>query len=285
MNVGVRDENSAGFTGKVVLVTGAASGLGRAIAVAFAGAGSNLVVVDVDEVGLKETAGMVDAAGGSCMRQRVDVSNREQMEGMAEAVLREFGRVDILVNNAGVAVGGELKDIPIEDIEWIVGVNLMGEIYGTRLFLPGMVERGRGHIVNVSSLSGLAVLPLHIPYTTTKFGITGFTEALWIEAGRYGVGVTLVCPGAINTAIMSKARLHAPDAVRERVEGLWTSRLEKKGSDPEEVARRVLQAVQRNRFLLITGFESHLLYNLRRLFPGLNRRLVAAVTRLMSRGV
>ena len=283
--MGVRDENSAGFTGKVVLVTGAASGLGRAIAVAFAGAGSNLVVVDVDEVGLKETAGMVDAAGGSCMRQRVDVSNREQMEGMAEAVLREFGRVDILVNNAGVAVGGELKDIPIEDIEWIVGVNLMGEIYGTRLFLPGMVERGRGHIVNVSSLSGLAVLPLHIPYTTTKFGITGFTEALWIEAGRYGVGVTLVCPGAIKTAIMSKARLHAPDAVRERVEGLWTSRLEKKGSDPEEVARRVLQAVQRNRFLLITGFESHLLYNLRRLFPGLNRRLVAAVTRLMSRGV
>ena len=281
--MGARDENDAGFIGKVALVTGAASGLGRAIAVAFAEAGSDLVVADVDEVGLKETAGMVEAAGGRCMRQRVDVSDREQMEEMAEAVLEKFGRVDILVNNAGVAVGGELSDIPIEDIEWIVGVNLMGEVYGTRLFLPGMVERGRGHIVNVSSLSGLAVLPFHIPYTTTKFGITGFTEALWIEAGRHGVGVTLVCPGAIKTAIMSKARLHASDAVRERVEGWWTRRLEERGSDPEEVARRVLDAVRRNRFLLITGFESHLLYNLRRLFPGLTRRLVAAVTRLISR--
>lgn len=276
-------ETDAGFAGKVVLVTGAASGLGRAMAVAFAEAGSDLVIADVNEPGLKETAGMVEATGGRCVQRRVDVSSREQMEEMAGAVLDEFGRVDILVNNAGVAVGGELADIPIDDLEWIMGINLMGEMYGTRLFLPGMLERGRGHIVNVSSVSGFVVLPFHIPYTTTKFGVAGMTEALRVEAGCHGVGVTLVCPGAIRTGIMSNARLHGPDPVRDKAGGWWTRLLAGRGSEPEDVARRVLDAVRDNRFLLLTGLEAHLLYHLRRLFPGLARRLAVVATRLMSR--
>lgn len=271
------------FRGKVVLVTGAASGLGRALAVALAHEDASLVIADINEAGLSETAAMVEAAGARCMARRVDVSSREQMEAFAGEVLREQGRVDILVNNAGVGVGGELKDIPLDDFEWIVGINLMGVVYGTRCFLPGMVERGDGHIVNVGSLSGQVVLPFHIPYTTTKFAITGFTEALWAEARRHGVDVTLVCPGSMKTNIMLNTRVPETGGL-EGFAGKWKRVIEEGGMEPEKAAEKVLRAVERKRFLVFTGPESYVLYYFKRFAPGLYRRVLALATVLYSRG-
>ena len=272
-----------GFAGKIVLVTGAASGLGRGIALAFARAGSDLVLVDIDEEGLRETAAMVEGAGSRALTRRVDVSRREEMEGLAGEVLSSWGRVDILVNNAGVGVGGELEAIPIEDIEWIVGINLMGEIYGTRLFLPQMIERGEGHIVNVASLSGLVLLPFHIAYTTTKFGLTGFSTALWAEVRRHGIGVTLVCPGAVKTNISEHTRMHSKSQGQQDSAERFERLLQERGMDPEEAGRRVLEAVAAGRFLLLLGFESYLLYYLTRLFPSLMRRVVSILTGFVSR--
>jgi NAD(P)-dependent dehydrogenase (short-subunit alcohol dehydrogenase family) len=270
------------FTGKIVLVTGAASGLGRGIALAFARAGSDLVLVDINREGLDETAAMVEKAGSRSLARRVDVSRREEMEAMAEDVLSEWGRVDILVNNAGVGVGGELVNVPLDDIEWITGINLMGEIYGTRLFLSQMIERGEGHIVNIGSLSSLAVLPFHIAYTTTKFGLAGFSEALWVECHRRGVGVTLVCPGAVSTNIAEGTRAYAGSRRQKEMTERFERMLQERGMDPEKAGRLVLQAVARDRFLLIIGGEAYLLYYLRRFFPGLVRRVVSAVTGLAS---
>lgn len=284
MGTSTRANAGGGFAGKVVLVTGAAAGLGRAVAVEFARAGSDLVIVDIDDAGLEATAAMVEGKGSRCLARRVDVSSRAEMEDLAGEVLSEWGRVDILVNNAGVGVGGELADIPIDDIEWAVGINLMGEIYGTRLFLPRMIERGEGHIVNVSSVSGLVLLPFHIPYTTTKFGITGFTEALWVEVRRHGIGVTLVCPGAIKTDIMAKTRLSSRTSRPEEIRESWARLLAKAGMEPEEAARRIIKAVEKRRFLLLLGFESYLLYSMRRLCPGLMRRAVAVATALPGKG-
>ena len=269
------------FVGKIVLVTGAASGLGRALAVAFARAGSDLVLADVNEEGLRETAGMAEVHGRRCLVKRVDVSDRAGMEALAREVLAEWGRVDILVNNAGISVGGELRHIPLEEMERIVGVNLMGPIYGTRLFLPGMVERGEGHIVNISSQSGLVVLPLHIAYTTTKYGVRGFTEALWAEARCHGVDVTHVCPAGIKTNIMEATRMY-PDPPTERVkkgEEWWRRYIMNKGMEPDEAARRILEAVEKSRFLALLRGESYLLYYLARFFPGAMLRLVSAITR------
>lgn len=271
------------FSGKVVLVTGAASGLGRALAIAFAREGADLLTVDVDVDGLEGTAAKVRKAGSHCLAWRVDVSNRAEMESLAEQVLSELGRLDVLVNNAGVGVGGELRNIPMDDIEWIMGINLMGEVYGTRLFLPHMIERGEGHIVNVSSLSGLVVLPFHIPYTTTKFGITGFSEALWAEARAHGIGVTLVCPGAIKTRIMENTRLAARSEGQQQMGASWIRLLEKGGMEPDDAAEKILRAVERKRFLLLLGSEAYLLYYLRRLFPNLMRRTVALLTARVSR--
>lgn len=270
------------FTGKIVLVTGAASGLGRGIALAFARAGSDLILADINEAGLAETAAMVEAAGSRCLTKRVNVSSREQMEAMAAEVLSEWGQVNILVNNAGVGCGGELVNIPIDDIEWIVGINLMGEIYGTRLFLPQMIERGEGYIVNIASLSGLVLLPLHIAYTTTKFGLTGFSTALWAEVKRHGVGVTLICPGAVSTNIGASTRVHASESQKASTER-FQQRLQEKGMDPEEAGRLILEAVARRKFLVLLGKEAYILYYLTRLFPGLMRRIVAFITKIASR--
>ncbi len=272
------------FRGKVVLVTGAASGLGRALAIAFASEGAGLVLVDVNEVGLEETARTIRGLGSECWTRRADVSSLPDMEALAVDVLREPGRVDVLVNNAGVGVGGELKDIPLCDLDWIVGVNLKGCVYSTRLFLPQMIERGAGHIVNVSSLSGLVLLPFHIPYTTTKYAITGFSNALWAETRRHGIGVTLVCPGAIKTKIMSNARVSIVTGSGKDPTERWAWILEDRGMDPAKVAEKVLAGVRANRFLVLTGFESYALYFLWRLAPGLSRRLVSIFTAFTTRG-
>lgn len=270
------------FTGKNVLVTGGGAGLGRGIALAFGRAGARLVLLDIDETALQDTAGMLASEGVECVNVQADVSSRGQMERAASEVLNGVGSIDVLVNNAGVGVGGELKDVPLDDIDWIVGINLLGEIYGTRLFLPGMIERGSGHIVNVASLSGLVVLPFHIPYTTTKFGLVGFSEALYAELRRFGIGVTLVCPGAVKTDILSRTRSHMGG---ERGYGAFMKfqdLLGSRGMDPEEAGRMVASAVLNNRFLLLTGPEAYLLYYLRRLFPGLMRRVVARITEALT---
>ncbi len=266
------------FAGRIALVTGGASGLGRGIALAMARVGCDLVLVDLDEARLREVSSTIEDMGKKCLTRRVDVSSRTEMEMLAEEVLSELGRVDVLVNNAGVGVGGELVNVPLDDIEWITGVNLMGEIYGTRLFLPQMIMRGDGYVVNVGSLSSLVVLPFHIPYTTTKFGIAGFTEALWVECRRHGIGVSLVCPGAVSTNISERTRAYPSNERQRRTTERFERMLQEHGMDAEEAGRMVLQAMAADRFLVILGREAYLLYYLRRFFPGPMRQVVAFLT-------
>ena len=270
------------FAGKIALVTGAASGLGRGIALNFARAGCDMVLVDLDEGGLAETQSMVEGIGRKCLVRKVDVSSRAEMEVLADEVLSTWGRVDILVNNAGVGVGGELDTIPMDDIEWIIGINLMGEVYGARLFLPQMVERGEGHIVNVGSLSSLVALPLHVAYTTAKFGLAGFSEVLWAEARNHGVGVTLVCPGAVSTNIGAGTRSHYRNEKQRINEERFAAMLASKGMDPDAAGSLVLEAVARKKFLLLLGREAYFMYYFKRFLPGLQLRLVSAVSKRIS---
>ncbi len=264
--------------GRVALITGAASGLGRGLALELARRGASIVAVDINPARLEETASLVEREGSSCLVKVTDVSQWEEMRVMADEVLGQVGEVDILVNNAGVAVGGELKDIPIDAIEWIVGVNLMGEVYGTKLFLPQMIQRRQGYIVNVASLSALVLLPGHIAYTTTKHALHGFSQALWAECRRYGVGVTLVCPGAMKTNIMEGTRDFTRTKGSKKGAERWGSLLERLGKEPEDAARIIVRAMERKRFLVLIGAEAYLLYYLTRISPGIMRHLVAAVS-------
>lgn len=263
------------LAGKTALVTGAGSGIGRETALACARRGARLALCDLDAAGLAETERLVRALGGErrVLAQRVDVAKAEDMRGFAEAVHREVAAVDLLVNNAGVGLGASFLDTTLEDWRWIVDINLMGVVHGCHFFVPKMVERGAGgHVVNVASAAAYLPSELLAAYTATKYAVLGLSESLHIELHRRGIGVTALCPGIINTGITHSARLRgaagAPGAREAMVAGY-----QRRNYGPEQVARNLLRAVQRNRVLAPVAVESWFAYYVKRLAPWAVHRL------------
>lgn len=259
------------LSGKTTLVTGAASGIGRATALELARRGANLVICDVDESGLAETEQTIRSGGGEVLSRRVDVSRSEEMREFADVVHQRVEAVDLLVNNAGVALAGGVLDTTLEDWDWILGVNVRGVIDGCHFFIPPMVQRGRGgHVVIVSSGAGYSASAALAAYCTTKFAVLGLAECLAEELHRHRIGVTAICPGLIDTPITSHARLRgiytAPGYRERMVDGY-----RRRAYPPERVARNLLKAVQRNRVVAPISPEAWLIYYLKRFTPGLLR--------------
>ncbi len=257
------------LSGKTVLVTGAASGIGRESALAFARRGAHLFLGDVNPAGLDETATAIRALGRTVQTRVVNVAEREPMRAWAEEVHAAVDAVDILMNNAGVGLGGGALHTTLEDWDWIVGINLFGVIHGCHFFVPRMVARGRGgHVVNVASAAAFVATQTLAAYSTTKYAVLGLSEALRDELAPHGIGVTAVCPGMINTAITATTPLRGPDAtpeMRQRIVDLYRRR----NYGPERVAENVLRAVQRNRAVAPIAVEAWAMYYLKRLAPGL----------------
>ena len=261
------------LSGKTALVTGGASGIGRATALAFAHRGADLALCDVDEAGLAEVAEEIRQLGRDVYTERTDVADAGQMERFATSVHERVAAVDILMNNAGVAIGGPFSSTSLEDWNWILGINLKGVVHGCHFFLPRMVERGQGgHVVNVASAAGYSASSLLSAYNATKFGVLGLSEALWDELQPKGISVTAVCPGIIDTPITRSARLvgdmATPETRTEMVEGY-----QRRGYGPERVARNILKAMQRDRLVAPIAPEAWALYYLKRFAPGLSRWL------------
>jgi NAD(P)-dependent dehydrogenase (short-subunit alcohol dehydrogenase family) len=236
--VDVRD-----LSGKTVLVTGAASGIGRESALAFGARGADLVICDVDEAGLAETGELLSATGRRVMSRRVDVANPDEMGAFAAEVHGEIRALDILVNNAGVGLAASFLDTPLTDWDWLLRINLLGVIHGCHFFLPPMVSRGQGgHVVNVASLAAYMPSEELSAYTTSKYAVLGLSEALRNELHRHRIGVTAVCPGVINTPLTTTSRMRgAADAPgeRERLVRLY----ERRNYGPERVAFNMVIAV------------------------------------------
>ena len=261
------------LTDKRVLVTGAASGIGRATALAFAQRGADVVICDVNESGLQETAGEIERLGRRAFARRVDVSVRHEMREFAAWVHSTIGVLDILVNNAGVGLGATFLETPLEDWDWIVAINLMGVIHGCHFFIPPMVQRGAGgHVVNVSSAAGYVASPPLAAYSATKFAVLGLSEALRQELEPHGIGVTAVCPGIINTPITRSARLRGA-AADERAREQMVRFYERRNYGPERVAENILRAIQRNRAVAPISPEAWVFYYLKRWSPWLVYRL------------
>jgi NAD(P)-dependent dehydrogenase (short-subunit alcohol dehydrogenase family) len=273
--------------GRTALVTGAASGIGRATALALARRGAGLVVCDVNDDGLAAAAADIRALGSDVLARRVDVARAEEMEAFAAAVHERVEAVDLLVNNAGVGLGGGTLHTSLEDWRWIVGINLFGVIHGCHFFVPAMVRRGRGgHVVNVSSAAGYVASEALAAYATTKFGVFGFSEALRQELRRHRIGVTTVCPGIINTPITGSSPLRGPEATPEaRAYMIETYR--RRNYPPERVAENILRAVQRDRAVAPISPEAWIMYALKRLSPGLvawlDRRVGEQTRRAIAR--
>jgi NAD(P)-dependent dehydrogenase (short-subunit alcohol dehydrogenase family) len=259
--VAIRD-----FTNKTVLVTGAASGIGRETALAFAREGANLVLCDLDERGLEETAARIRALSRKVLTRRVDVSSPAEMEEFAAAVHREVPAVDILINNAGVGLGATFLDTTLADWDWIVGINLRGVVHGCHFFLPAMVARGQGgHVVNISSVAGyLATAELNA-YSATKFAVFGLSEGLRGELRPHGIGVTTICPGVINTPITTNSRMRGAqdEELRQAVKALY----ERRAYGPERVAANIVKAVRKGRDVAPISPEAWVMYFMKRLSP------------------
>jgi NAD(P)-dependent dehydrogenase (short-subunit alcohol dehydrogenase family) len=264
--------------GKTALVTGAGSGIGRATALALATRGASLVVCDLNEAGLDETAQAARRLGRDVLARRVDVASVDEMRTFADAVHAQVEAVDILMNNAGVGLGGGFLHTTLEDWRWIIGVNLSGVIHGCHFFLPAMVRRRRGgHVVNVASAAGYVATEALAAYSTTKFAVVGLSEALRDELRPHGIGVTAVCPGLINTPITQTSPLRGPEATAE-ARAYMVDVYRRRNYPPERVATNVLKAIQRNRAVAPISPEAWVMYVLKRLAPG----MVARVNRAMA---
>jgi len=260
--------------GMLALVTGAGSGIGRETALLCARRGAKLAICDVDESGLAATEADARRLGRDVLARAVDVSDRAQMQAFSALVHEHAGAVDLLVNNAGVGLGASFLETPLEDWDWIVPINMMGVVHGCNLFLPAMVERGHGHVVNLSSAAGYFANPSLVAYSATKFAVLGLSEAIRVELRPLGIGVTAVCPGLINTPITRNSRLRGEAvAQRERVIQLY----QRRNYGPDRVARRILHAVQHNRAVMPVTAESWALWYLSRYTPALGRRLAGVI--------
>jgi NAD(P)-dependent dehydrogenase (short-subunit alcohol dehydrogenase family) len=253
--------------GSVAVVTGAASGIGRATALECARRGADVGICDVDEAGLESAAEEIRARGRRAVARVTDVSRADAVEAFAAAVRDELGAARLLVNNAGIGVGGAFLDVPLAEFERVVGVNLMGVVHGCTSFLPAMVEARRGgHVVNVASMAGYCAGPLMTSYHATKFGVVGFSESLRPELAPHDIGVTAICPGVIDTNITRTSRFHGPDWDESRRDELVRA-FQRRGYGPDRVARKILLAVRRNRTVAPVSPEAWLGYYLKRLAP------------------
>jgi NADP-dependent 3-hydroxy acid dehydrogenase YdfG len=262
------------ISGKVAVVTGAGSGIGRALACELARRGARVAISDVDQVGLAETAKRLRVIGTRVHEQHLDVTDRAAVLAYADAVADEFGVVHTVFNNAGIAFTGDIEAMTFEQIERVMDVDFWGVVNGTKSFLPHVIASGEGHIVNISSLFGLMSIPGQSAYNAAKFAVRGFTEALRQEmiVAQHPVQVTCVHPGGIKTAIARNAdAVEGQDATA--LAQFFDSKLAKKS--PESAAAAILRAVTANRPRAVVGLDAKVLDVLVRLLGSRYQRLVA----------
>ena len=255
--------------GKVAVVTGAASGIGRAMAGRFAAEGMKVVLADLEEDALKRTERELKAAGAAVTAKRTDVSRSEDVEALARFTVDTFGAVHVLCNNAGVGVGGVTWQNTLKDWEWVLGVNLWGVIHGIRAFVPVMLEQGdECHVVNTASGAGLHTRPWLAMYCASKHAVVALSESLYHELALTGskVKVSVLCPAVVNTRIGESERNRPVDARHEEAAGVPSQQMQvmeqafrallAKGLPAEEVAEHVVEAVREERFYILTHEET-----------------------------
>jgi NAD(P)-dependent dehydrogenase (short-subunit alcohol dehydrogenase family) len=251
------------FKNKVVAITGAASGIGRALAIELAGRGARLALADMNRGALQETVSLLPA-GTQARTYGVDVSSRDAVFGFAESVQQDFGAAHFIVNNAGTSVLATVEHVTLEEMEKVLAINLWGVIYGTKAFLPIMLKQREGCIVNISSVFGLVATPCSVAYTITKFGVRGLTETLWQELDNTGVRAVLVHPGGINTNISKIPDAHFAGDLERRMS---EANLRQMTTPPADCAREIAEGLVRGKKRLLVGAGAKPLHWISRLFP------------------
>jgi NAD(P)-dependent dehydrogenase (short-subunit alcohol dehydrogenase family) len=271
------------LAGKVVAITGSASGIGRALALDLAQRGCHLALSDVDEDGLARVRDEAGGHGVQITTNVVDVANRDSVYAWADQTVADHGRVNVIINNAGVALTGTIEELGLEDIEWLMGINFWGVVYGTKAFLPHLRDSGDGHVVNLSSVFGMIGVPTQGAYNAAKFAVRGFTECLRqeLKIDRAPVAVTCVQPGGIRTNIARAARVRG-QAVEKRDRMVKTFDAAARTS-PEQAAQRIITGILRREPRVLIGGDARLIDVMQRLLPtgysSITRRLASRADR------
>jgi short-subunit dehydrogenase len=256
---------------KVAAITGAGSGIGRALAVNLAKQGCHLALSDVDAVGLDETRILAESEGVKVHTAKLDVSDRKAVFDWADEVVEHFGYVSMIYNNAGVALSGTVEGLSIEDYEWIMDINFWGVVYGTKAFLKHMEKQGEGHIINISSVFGLTSQPLMSGYNASKFAVRGFTESLRQDLELTGSKVSTTCvhPGGIKTNIAKAARMdESMDKMTSSSKEESVSQFEKAFiNTPQKAANKIVKGVKKNKRRVLIGPDAKVYDLMVRLFP------------------
>jgi NAD(P)-dependent dehydrogenase (short-subunit alcohol dehydrogenase family) len=262
VKVGIDD-----LEGKRCLITGAASGIGRATAIAVAGRGAELFLTDRDGDGLERVAAEIRAGGGFVSHSATaDVADHEAVVALAEQMHAHAPSMDVVMNIAGISTWGRIEELEHEHWRRTIEINLMGPISMLESFVPPMIEAGRGgHIINVSSVAGLFGLPWHAPYSASKFGLRGVSEVLRFDLRKHGIGVSLVCPGAVKTPLVETVEIVGLDRENPKIHKL-TARFEQRAVTADSVAERIVKAIERNRYLVFTSVDGRILHWLQRKF-------------------
>ena len=268
-----RVETMECFTGKVAIVTGGASGIGRTVCEALGRYGSSTIVADIDLEGAREVTGTISRSGGRAWAARLDVRKDEEIRKLIDETVADHGRLDYMFNNAGIDIGGEARDLLPEHWSRVFDVNLMGVVYGTRAAYARMVRQGYGHIVNTASLCGIMPIPLQVPYATAKHAVVGLSTSLRAEAAGLGVKVSVFCPGVVRTPLIEKS-LVVNSSMNEIL-----SLSPMKTMDVNDAVRALLRGVARNQAIIVCPFDSWMSWWMYRLSPALMDRLLGKAVR------
>jgi len=261
------------FPNKRVVITGAGSGLGRALALEFAKLGWKIGIVDINDAGSKETLKMVEQAAGEGAVFHADVTNPNAVKAMADHFFSMWHGVDILVNNAGIAIGGAVGDVPLEQWNTIFDVNFWGMLYGCHEFIPRMKAQGGGHIMNVASAAGLLCLTSMGPYSVTKAAVIALSETLRVEAAPYNIHITAACPMFFNTGLLDDMKSTDPWIVEVARTAFQV------GHPADKIARKLIKAVAKDKLYAVPMFFGKLLWLNKRLTPNLYYNLTARLNR------
>jgi NAD(P)-dependent dehydrogenase (short-subunit alcohol dehydrogenase family) len=271
------------FGGKVVVVTGAGSGIGRSSARLFAQLGAKVHVTDINGEAAETVRSAIAATGAQAVAHTVDSSDPAAVEALAVRVFEEDGAVDVLHNNAGIGHASDIEQTTVEDWQRVIGVNLLGVAYGVQAFVPRMLEQGRrATVVNTASMAGLIAAPQMAPYSASKFGVVGLSESLHAELAPRGIHVCAICPGIIDTAITRTAIMRGEPASRRQQAIDFYG---KRGASPDQVAEAVVVAVRKRKLIQpVPSMQVTPLWMLKRLAPRLSQLVARNLPKLVMRG-
>jgi NADP-dependent 3-hydroxy acid dehydrogenase YdfG len=271
------------FRDKVAAITGAGSGMGRALALELASRGCAVAIADIGRAALDETAGLLRDAKVAVSTHVVDVADRAAMETFAADVARIHGKVNLVFNNAGVSVTNTIEKLSYDDFQWLMNINFWGVVHGTKAFLPYLHQVDEAHIVNTASIFGVVAFPTQGAYNASKFAVRGFTEALRQELADTHIGVSCVQPGGVKTNIVKTSRYYAQDNEAPTKDEMVQNFERLAALTPQQAALQILAGVERNRGRVLVGKDAKLLAWVQRLFPESYSKRVGAMTNVLRR--